>query len=104
MEGASPPITSPAENITSPATNGRPSPARSAWSPATTMPIRIPRKNAVVTQPYHDSPTRSSSMSGRIVITASASTATSVTVATIPMVSALRCGLSTPSDSVTRPG
>ena len=60
-------------------TYGRPAPWRSAWSPAKTMPIIVPRKNAVVTQPYQAMPPRSASMSGRIVMTASDSNATSVT-------------------------
>ncbi len=65
---------------------GRPSPCRSAWPPAKTMPIMVPRKNAVVTQPYQANPVRSSSMSGRIVMTANDSNATSVTIDTSPIV------------------
>src|SRR5215207_3348284 len=49
------------------------------------MPIIVPRKNDVVTQPYQARPPRSSSMSGRIVMTASDSKATSVTTETRPM-------------------
>ena len=52
------------------------------------MPTIVPRKNAVDTQPYHAIPPRSSAISGRIVITANDSKATSVTIATSPMVSA----------------
>src|SRR5215218_1723016 len=54
------------------------------------MPIIVPRKNAVVTHPYQASPPRWSSMSGRIVMTASDSKATSVTTETRPMRSARR--------------
>src|SRR5688500_2274397 len=66
------------------------------------MPIIVPRKNAVVTQPYHAIPPRSSSMSGRIVITASDSNATSVTTETRPMRNARRSpGGTGAADSVT---
>ena len=54
------------------------------------MPIIVPRKKAVVTQPYQAMPPRSSSMSGRIVITASDSKATSVTTDTRPTFRARR--------------
>src|SRR5215218_1165874 len=54
------------------------------------MPIIVPRKNDVVTQPYQARPPRSDSMSGRIVMTASDSKATSVTTETRPTRSARR--------------
>src|SRR5690606_7927496 len=77
---------------------GRASPCRSAWPPANTIPIIVPRKNAVVTQPYQASPPRSASTSGRIVTTASDSNATSVTIDTSPIVSARCSGENTPTE------
>ena len=50
--------------------------------------VIVQARNAVVTQPYHVTPPRSSAMCGRIVITASDSKATRVTIATSPTVSA----------------
>src|SRR5438128_1678967 len=51
MLGANPPATRPAANSTSPATNGRAGPWRSASRPAATTPNRLPRKKALNTQP-----------------------------------------------------
>ena len=56
MVGAEPPTASPTPKRTSPTANGRRSPIRSAWRPATTIPIRLPRKNALNTHPYRRTP------------------------------------------------
>ncbi len=61
------------------------------------MPVIVPRKNAVVTQPYQARPPRSASISGITVTTASDSKATSVTIATSPIVNARYAGANSPT-------
>ena len=51
IDGARPPTTSPMAKTTSPAANGTAGRMRSAAVPATTMPMRLPRKKALNTQP-----------------------------------------------------
>ena len=87
---------------TSPAMNGRAGPWRSASRPAATTPKRLPRKNALNTQPSRPMSCRSSSMTLRIVAIARPSKPTSVIVKTSPIVSARRPGAHTPSESVVR--
>src|SRR5512143_2260574 len=84
IDGARPLTASPPANSASPRTNGGAGPRRSACSPATTMPTTVPRKKALVTQPYSRRPSRSRATTGRIVTTASASKATRVIVRTRP--------------------
>ena len=100
--GASPPATRPSAKSESPAMNGRAGPLRSASRPAATTPKRLPRKNALNTQPRRPMSPRSSSMTLRIVAIASPSKPTSVIVNTSPSVSALRPGAQTPSEFVVR--
>ncbi len=61
------------------------------------MPVIVPRKKAVVTQPYQARPPRSASISGITVTTASDSKATSVTIATSPSVNARYAGSNNPT-------
>ncbi len=62
------------------------------------MPIMVPSKNALNTNPYRFSPCRSRATTGITVTTARASAATNVIVSTRPPVSARRCADHNPSD------
>jgi hypothetical protein len=103
MAGASPAMSSPAANSTSPITYGRPGPRRSASRPATTMPTTLPSMNALNTQPSRDRPPRSRATSGMTVTTASASEAMNVMVRARPVVSARRWPAHRPPPSSAAP-
>ena len=88
-------MTRPTENIASPIANGMAGRMRSAAPPASTTPTRLPRKNALNTQPYSQMSPRSCSTSGITVATANDSNATSVTMRTMPTVRSRTPGANT---------
>jgi hypothetical protein len=71
-------------------------PRRSASSPASTAPTRLPSRKAVNAQPYDPRPSSSIAAVGRIVATASDSKATTETLTTMPKLSTRRRGGRTP--------
>ncbi len=97
MLGASPAIASPAANTTIPAIYGMAGPRRSAARPAATMPIMVPSRKALNTNPYRLRPPRSRATRGITVMTASASAATNVIVAVRPPVRGRRSAVHRPS-------